>query len=99
MSGMSVPKLPLPAMPEDMWMKRPSFGKRYALRQLVTQVFIDNPIDKPARGYGSIADRQAILEHIDRGNWGTAKMKIELGQAGLPQEEVEKIVSSMTLLE
>lgn len=98
-SGFAVPKIPLPPVYPPPWHKRPSLDKCYALRQLVTQVFTDNPIEKPTKKYSSIADRHAILGHIDAGNWGTAKMRLELGQAGIPQEEVEKIISSMTLLE
>ena len=96
MSGMSTPKLfPTPSH----WYNRKAIEKCIALRNLLEETFSKYDHVAPIGGVGRYEDRRAILELAERGHWSTARHKLDLGQAGIPREEVDRLLGAIALLE
>jgi hypothetical protein len=87
--------VPLDEIKRSLFVERVSPEKCYALAGLLNAAYDKNPLPN-AHGQ---ADRAAIMDYAVRGSWSLTKMKIELGQAHLPAEDIRMIINQMTLLE
>lgn len=95
MSGAIAPKI-VPGWVGDPWLKRQPIEKCHQVAILLSAAYDRNKVDPyPNR----LADRQAIIDYALRGSWATVKLKLELGQATLPKEEVDLLIGAITLLE
>lgn len=90
---MTKPSLIIDLTPEYPWLKRPSQEKRQIMATLLDEAYDRNPTPFHA------SDRSVIMELMSRGAWNVVRVKLELGQAVLPKEEVELLLAQMTLLE
>ena len=94
-SGAIAPKI-IPGYVGEPWLKRQPIEKCHQVAMLLSAAFDRNKL----YGYrNQIADRQAIIDYALRGSWATVKLKLELGQATLPKEEVDLLIGAITLLE
>ena len=80
-------------MVNKVWTKLTSREKCHELAGLLSGAFDRNKTPS------ALSDRHAIMDYAIRGSWATVKLKLELGQAMLPQEEVDMLLGAMTLLE
>ena len=72
---------------------RPSRDKCHELAGLLSEAFDRNKTPF------ALSDRHAIMDYAIRGSWATVRLKLELGQAKLPKEDVDLLLGAMTLLE